>query len=312
VQPSSGMSDQLVVRRHLAAAVAEAAAALQDLAVRFALAQGPDWPDARLEQLRELRADVPLGIQVATNGPYLVANAANMFSWLGERLPTRPQMGLCRCGESAIKPLCDGTHARVGFSGDKDPKRVPDRRDTYVGQPLTVFDNRSVCQHSGYCTDRLATVFQVDQEPFVTPSGGRMDEIMRAVRDCPSGALSYGIDGVEARSHVDHHGERAPAIEVTRDGPYRITGEIPLGDGDGTDHARNEGASREHYALCRCGHSQNKPFCSGMHWYTEFKDPVPDPDHEQTVFEWCGGLPALTRLTRLAPSKPGLFAALNW
>ena len=67
--------------------------------------------------------------------------------------------------------------------------------------------------------------------------------------------------------------------------------------------ARNAGASLEHYGLCRCGHSQNKPFCSGMHWYVDFRDPVPDADHEPTMFEWAGGLPALTRMTRLFYEK---------
>src|SRR4029077_19480390 len=104
------------------------------------------------------------------------------------------------------------------------------------------------------------------------PSGGRMDELIRAVRDCPSGALSYATDGHEAREHVDYHGTREPAIEVSKDGPYRITGAIALLDGGGEPERRNAGASSEHYALCRCGHSQNKPFCSGMHWYVEFKD----------------------------------------
>jgi truncated hemoglobin YjbI len=61
--------------------------------------------------------------------------------------------------------------------------------------------------------------------------------------------------------------------------------------------ARNEGASLEHYAVCRCGHSQNKPFCSGMHWYVDFRDPEPAAD--PTLFEWAGGLPALSRMTRL-------------
>jgi CDGSH-type Zn-finger protein len=64
---------------------------------------------------------------------------------------------------------------------------------------------------------------------------------------------------------ADYHGTREPVIEVTRDGPYRVTGGIPLTGGDGREIARSQGASREHYALCRCGHSQNKPFCSGMH-----------------------------------------------
>lgn len=62
---------------------------------------------------------------------------------------------------------------------------------------------------------------------------------------------------------------------------------------------RAAGSSREHYALCRCGHSQNKPFCSGIHWYVDFKDPVRDSDDEPTIFEWAGGLPALTRMTRI-------------
>jgi truncated hemoglobin YjbI len=40
-----------------------------------------------------------------------------------------------------------------------------------------------------------------------------------------------------------------------------------------------------------------------MHWYAGFKDPVPDPDREPTMFEWAGGLPALTAMTRLFYEK---------
>src|SRR4029077_11658011 len=148
---------------------------------------------------------------------------------------------------------CDGTHADVGFSGRKDPKRVPDKRDRYVGEQVTILDNRGICQPSGFCSDRLATAFRVGEEPFVAPSGGRMDELIRAVRDCPSGALSYALDGVEAREDVDYHGIREPAIEVSKDGPYRITGAIALVGADAGDEPRNAGASLEHYALCRCG-----------------------------------------------------------
>ncbi|HWN30302.1 MAG TPA: CDGSH iron-sulfur domain-containing protein [Burkholderiales bacterium] len=36
--------------------------------------------------------------------------------------------------------------------------------------------------------------------------------------------------------------------------------------------AMGEGASEEHYTLCRCGASKNKPFCDGSHWYVKFKD----------------------------------------
>ncbi len=281
--------------------VQEAAAALQDLACQMASDEGEDAAAARLAELREIEAQLPCGIQLQTNGPYLVTNVENLTNWLGEQLPARPQMALCRCGRSQLKPFCDGTHAEIGFTAEKDPKRVPDRRDMYVGQQVTVLDNRGICQHSGFCTDRLATAFHLGDEPFVTPSGGRMDEIIRAVRDCPSGALSYGIDGVEAREEVDFHDKREATVEVSRDGPYRVRGGILLVDGDGEDERRNEGASREHYALCRCGQSQNKPFCSGMHWYVDFKDPPSKA--EPTIFEWAGGMPALTRMTRLFYEK---------
>jgi CDGSH-type Zn-finger protein/truncated hemoglobin YjbI len=278
----------------------EATAALQDLALGIADAA---QVESRRAELEGMQAGLEGRIQVETNGPYLVTNASHVDNWLGEPLRVLPQMALCRCGESQRKPLCDGSHARIGFNDAKDDHRVPDRRDTHVGQQVTILDNRGTCQHSGLCTDRLAAVFHSDADPFVTPSGGRMDEIIRAVRDCPSGALSYAIDGVEARDDVDYHTTREPAIEVSKDGPYRIAGGVPLTDADGDDVARNEGASREHYALCRCGHSQNKPFCSGMHWYVEFHDPVADADHEPTLFEWAGGLPALTRMTRMFYEK---------
>ena len=278
--------------------LAEAAAALQDLALGVA-----DGADARFAELAALMSGLGTRIQLAPNGPLLVRNPSRLTDWLGQPLLLRPQMALCRCGASAMKPLCDGSHARIGFTDAKDPNRVPDRRDTYVGQQVTVLDNRGTCQHSGFCTDRLPSAFHVGQETFATPSGGRMDEVVRVVRYCPSGALSYAVDGVEARDAVDYHGTRPPAIEVSKDGPYRVTGAIPLVDGQGVHVARNAGASLEHYALCRCGHAQNKPFCTGMHWYIDFRDPVPPPDHEPTVFEWAGGLPALLRMTRLFYEK---------
>jgi truncated hemoglobin YjbI len=56
-----------------------------------------------------------------------------------------------------------------------------------------------------------------------------------------------------------------------------------------------------------------------MHWYIDFKDPVPAPDATPTLFEWCGGLPALTRMTRIfyekhVPEDPllaPLFASMS-
>lgn len=274
----------------------EAVAALQKLACDGAAST--ELREERRAWFEQQLQTLPQTIRLSPNGPLLVTNAGRLTNWLGESQPTLPVMALCRCGASSTKPFCDGSHATSGFSDLKDPNRVPDRRDCYAGEQVTIFDNRGLCQHSGFCSDRLANAFRVKQEPFVAPSGGRMDEILRAVRDCPSGALGYAIDGVEARESTDWHSTRTPRIEVSKDGPYRVVGSIPLTEADGSAVARSEGASLEHYALCRCGHSQNKPFCSGMHWYVEFKDPVLGADSAPTIFEWAGGLPALTRMTR--------------
>ncbi|HXJ24143.1 MAG TPA: ferritin-like domain-containing protein, partial [Streptosporangiaceae bacterium] len=278
--------------------LAEATARLQHLALALIPAV---TRQARLAELWQAQASLPAGIQAAADGPYLATNIPALVDHLGIATRPAPQLALCRCGASAAKPACDGTCHSNGFSDARDPKRVPDRRDTYRGQQVTIFDNRGICQHSGYCTDRLPGVFRTDAEPFVAPSGGRMDEIIRAVRDCPSGALSYALGGHEARGHVDWDHTRGQAIEVTADGPYRVTGAVPLTGADGEPAARAQGASAEHYALCRCGHSRNKPFCSGMHWYAGFRDPWPRPS--PSLFEWAGGLGPLTRTARLLHEK---------
>jgi CDGSH-type Zn-finger protein/truncated hemoglobin YjbI len=295
----------------LPAEVLEAAAALQDLAVPT---DGVDRV-VRVEELRTILAAVPAGIQPVVNGPYLATDVDDIQTALGEPINTLPLAALCRCGQSSSKPFCDGTHARIEFTDLKDPNRVADHRDSFDGLQATILDNRGTCAHSGFCTDRLPTVFRQGQEPFVTPSGGRLDEVIQAARACPSGALSYAIEGQEAREQVDQ--DRPARIEVSQDGPYRITGGIPLADADGNDMPRNAGASREHYSLCRCGHSLNKPFCSGMHWNVEFHDPP--PPESPTLFQWAGGLPALVRMTRIfyrkyVPEDPllaELFASMS-
>src|SRR5450759_5382791 len=98
--------------------------------------------------MSELESGQPGGepeIRVTLDGPYAVTNIQEFRNWLGEELATKPEMELCRCGQSSTKPFCDGTHATTSFSGAKDPKRVPDRRDTYEGQQIEIFDNRGIC-----------------------------------------------------------------------------------------------------------------------------------------------------------------------
>ncbi len=201
-------------------------------------------------------------IEPTPNGPYLVRNLSDFKNSRGEAIQTRPEMYLCRCGGSANKPFCDGTHARIGFRSAKLDDRVPDRLDHYEGRRITIHDNRGVCAHSGYCTDNLPSVFVMGKEPWIEPDSASPEEIAATVRLCPSGALSYSMDGV---LHKDQ--EREPSITVSRDGPHRVVGGPELKDPEGY-----QPESKEHYTLCRCGGSANKPFCNGTHWYINFKD----------------------------------------
>src|SRR5262249_47573150 len=243
---------------------------------------GPDDAQKRITRLAELARDIPGDpkgrIRVRENGPYLLNGGASMSNFLGESTTAPPIAALCRCGRSESKPWCDGTHATIGFSDKKHADRVADRPDSYPARQFTILDNRGICAHSGRCTDALPTVFRAGEEPFVAAAGGRADDILRAIQACPSGALGAAIAERRAADVVDRI--RPPAIEVSKDGPYYITGGVDLRDDAGNEPVRAAGASREHFALCRCGQSKNKPFCSGAHWYADFHDPVMDRDHD--------------------------------
>jgi CDGSH-type Zn-finger protein len=195
------------------------------------------------------------------NGPYIVKGLKSLRGSDGAAIPVKDTIALCRCGRSNTKPFCDGTHARIGFTGEKQAGRVPDRRDSYVGARITIHDNRGLCAHAGACTERLAAVWRMNQEPWIDPDGAELAAIVATIEACPSGALAYTLDGTEHRDL-----DRPPAIQMTRDGPYRVTGGVELKGQD-----RGEGVSREHYTLCRCGASKNKPFCDGSHWQAGFK-----------------------------------------
>ncbi len=204
------------------------------------------------------------------NGPYYLLNdmeakpVPNMRRASGEACATVRGVALCRCGGSKNKPFCDGTHTAIGFSDRNTADPGNDGRKSYAGKRITVLDNRALCAHAGFCTDELESVFRQHDEPWIAADGAEAEEIIATIRKCPSGALSYAIDGVEADAP-----ERPPMVTVTDNGPYAVTGGIELMGADFGD-----GASTEHYTLCRCGASKNKPFCDGSHWNVGFRDPV--------------------------------------
>ena len=202
-----------------------------------------------------------ISISTSLNGPLVVRNMENLTEGNGNIFSVKKKtIALCRCGESKHKPFCDGAHGKTGWTDEKQEGRQPRKTDSYQGKKITIHDNRGICAHVGFCTAGLPKVFQMGVEPWINPNAETVEKIISTIRKCPSGALSYSIDGVLFDKFTEEQ-----EIKVTEDGPYFVTGSVELQD---KDHPESE----EHFALCRCGKSKNKPFCDGQHWYTQFRD----------------------------------------
>ncbi|MGH9111508.1 MAG: CDGSH iron-sulfur domain-containing protein [Acidimicrobiales bacterium] len=202
-------------------------------------------------------------IRVTQDGPYLVEGGLEVRNAEGQ-LEARDRYALCRCGGSSNKPFCDGTHARIGFDGTEtaDHGPIARRQDDYVGKGVTIHDDRTVCAHAGFCTDNLAAVFKLGEEPWIDAPAADRDAIVAQVKQCPSGALSVTIDGDLSEDDLPQ------GVEPVPDGPYRVRGGVQVLASDGTPYE-----VRNRQTLCRCGGSPNKPFCNGTHWHIGFKAP---------------------------------------
>ncbi len=203
-------------------------------------------------------------IKVGKNGPYLVNPGVPIHDAEGNGIEAGEKYALCRCGGSSNKPFCDGTHAKNDFNGQEvaDRGSISGRRAAYEGDGITIYDDRTVCSHSGRCTDNLASVFKLDEEPWIDPHGDNATAISNVIKTCPSGALSYALADSDEPIEEEHE----QSIQVLKDGPYSAKGGVRVESPDGSTYE-----TRQRFTLCRCGGSKNKPFCDGTHWHIGFK-----------------------------------------
>lgn len=64
----------------------------------------------------ETASTTRLRIHPRPNGPVIVEGPVRILDAAGSELAAGTRAGLCRCGASARKPVCDGSHNRIGFS----------------------------------------------------------------------------------------------------------------------------------------------------------------------------------------------------
>ena len=214
-------------------------------------------------------------IDVGENGPYtvrggvplrrrrpVVTDQGEPVGWEdGDLIETEDTYWLCRCGGSENKPFCDGSHRRIGFDGTETAPTdtLADRATDYPAGPVTVHDDRKLCEHAGFCGSKLTNVWKLTQQ-----AGD--DEAARAtmtamIERCPSGALAYSVDGVLTEPDLPVE------IGIVDDGPLYVTGGVTVNRADGLP-----AETRNRVTLCRCGQSAIKPFCDGSHSKAGFAD----------------------------------------
>ena len=214
-------------------------------------------------------------IDVGTDGPYQVSGGLPLrrkrpqatdqgepVAWLqDEPLATEDTYWLCRCGGSANKPFCDGSHHRIGFDGTESAPTdtLADRATDYPAGPVTVHDDRALCEHAGFCGNRHTNVWKMTQ--VAADDVGLRDRMTAMIARCPSGALAYSVDGTPVEPELDVE------VGIVDDGPLFVTGGVTVNRADGQPLE-----TRNRVTLCRCGQSAIKPFCDGSHTKAGFSD----------------------------------------
>ncbi len=223
----------------------------------------------------------PNRIVINRNGPYNVTGSLPLAKQIietdaeglsrewreGQVYEAGASYALCRCGNSANKPFCDGTHARTGFDGTETASRDPylDMVDVFDGPTMQLTDAGSLCAYARFCDPDgqvWGLIEQADQ-PEARAA------LIREAGACPSGRLVVWAKAtgmpVEPVFEPSIGLIEDPQMEVS--GPIWVRGGIEIQSADGTTYE-----VRNRVTLCRCGASGNKPFCDGTHASIHFKD----------------------------------------
>ena len=130
--------------------------------------------------------------------------------------------------------------------------------EVVAGKDATIHFDASKCIHSRGCVLSHPDVFVPNvQGEWIHPDAQPVEELLHLAKNCPSGAIRVVRNTPAASQSPDSDG--APIVNTVRvreNGPLAIEAELLI---DGVAQASPRAT------LCRCGQSQNKPFCDGSH-----------------------------------------------
>jgi CDGSH-type Zn-finger protein len=220
-------------------------------------------------------------VVITKNGPYLVSGNLPLTKeiavvgelgepekWVkGKKYPQQNNYVLCRCGQSKNKPYCDKTHLKINFKGEETASREVylKRAEKLSGPDLDLTDEPDLCASARFC--HLSGGTWNNTKNSDNPKAKKI--AIQTACNCPSGRLVAWDK--KTKKAIEPKFE--PAVSLTQDpqagvsGPIWLKGGIPLESEDGKKYE-----TRNRVTLCRCGHSQNKPFCDGSHISVNFND----------------------------------------
>ena len=147
----------------------------------------------------------------------------------------------------------------------------------YSNSEITVHWKPAKCIHATTCYRELRKVFDPRKRPWVDMYGAPTDDILDIVRRCPTNALTFEwneegqISDKPPESELSQEerlkeAENQPAeIRIMRDGPYVVEGDFTIIGSDGQEKKKMLMTS-----FCRCGASEEMPFCDGSHRLEDF------------------------------------------
>lgn len=159
---------------------------------------------------------------------------------------------------------------------------MEDNNREYTNGEITVYWQPSKCIHSTICYTRLRSVFDPVKRPWVNMDGASTDRIIEIVDQCPTDALTYSRNAegktkekpkeetqkpVKEEQKPVEIQEPSTRVQIMQNGPALITGDFVIKDING-----NKLPKANTIAICRCGHSNNMPFCDGSHNRSGFKE----------------------------------------
>jgi uncharacterized Fe-S cluster protein YjdI len=121
---------------------------------------------------------------------------------------------------------------------------------SYPSGAAVVKYSPKLCIHAAECVRGLPEVFQPSQKPWIQPDNAGFAELAQTIARCPTGALQLEAAGYTEAAPTP------PLLKLHKDGPIYVRGEFRFPETE---------MRTTRFALCRCGHSSNKPFCDNAH-----------------------------------------------